>query len=1516
MDYPSLFFFRRFSPSNWFRLNLRFRVAGLALASLATVVCSGATLPGTAPVTTPAGGFGIDGDLLANTPTNKIGDWVPNGAGSGGSVLAADGTPLNPSRTFHVRDLYSSMVDDSFTAGKYDDNPNTGWQWHYGAVANKVDINNAVVHITSATNGHQWAVVSGDRLNGNGDSYIDFEFLQDALTLTPTNALGVGGFTNAAPHGGRRVNDFLLTLAFTGGGSVAAFYVQQWETNAASGGYDYFTINISNLPPNSVFAAVNPTNGTVVPYGAFGGTNYGLNTFAEAAVDLTALIGASFDPCTSVGIRTIMVKTKQSASPSAALGDMVAPIPVDLTLGLADAGLPQTKCSEGTATTFQLTGNAHPNVNAVASMSWSVVSSTSGASIDSPASCSGCTTLPITVHVTNAPSSAILRLTVTDVAGCTVTDDLLLTVNPGVTVDGLTNQTVCAGGTTTFTAIAGGTGPFSYQWTHNGSPMAGATNNTLTLSGVSQADAGSYSVSASGTCGAPATLSATLTVNDGLAISSSPASLTKCPGDSATFSVGATGTGLSYQWFKGTNALPGATGSSLTLSNVSAASADNYSVTVSGACGAPVTLGATLTVNQSVAISSPPASLTQCPGDSATFSVGATGTGLSYQWFKGTNALAGATGSSLTLSNVSAANADNYSVTVSGACGAPVTLSATLTVNQSVAISSPPASLTKCPGDSATFTVGATGTGLSYQWFKGTNALPGATGSSLTLNNVSAASADNYSVTVSGACGAPVTLSATLTVNQNPAVSGPPASLTQCPGDSATFSVSATGTGLSYQWFKGTNALAGATGSSLTLSNVSAASAGNYSVTVSGACGASVTSSATLTVNQSLAISTPPASLTKCPGDSATFSVSATGTGLSYQWFEGTNALPGETGSSLTLNNVSAASADIYSVTVSATCGAPQTLSATLTVNQSLAISSPPVSLTNCPGDSATFSVGATGTGLSYQWFKGTNALSGATGSSLTLSNVSAASADNYSVTVSGACGAPVTLSATLAVNQNPAVSTPPANLTKCPGDSATFSVSATGTGLSYQWFKGTNALAGATGSSLTVNNVSAASADNYSVTVSGACGAPVTSSATLTVNEPVTIDPMLPQTNCLGGPISLNAVTHGTGPFTYIWIKEGKVLPGATGSLLQINSTTILDAGLYTVVASGACTKATNTVQLLLYQDTMATPLVNQTNCFGRDATFSTTASGSGPFTYVWKKDGVVIAGQTGSSITIQKLAGTNAGVYTVEVTGQCTRVSSSAVLAVESDGLTSPTTFINPGAIQILDFSPASPYPSTIDVFCVPKPLTSVSVTVSNLSHSYAHDIDMLLLSPSGKAIMLMSDAGSYYAVSNATLTFSATATNVVPEAAPIVSGVYYPTNYGSASDNIPEPAPLGPYALSLAEFNGTDANGTWGLFVIDDAKLDSGVIAGGWSLTLGWETPQAPVALTSPAVSSDGTLQAKLCGQVGCTYVIEGSTDLVHWTPISTNTLVNATGDLLSIEIINVGQKFYRAVNYPSP
>ena len=110
-------------------------------------------------------------------------------------------------------------------------------------------------------------------------------------------------------------------------------------------------------------------------------------------------------------------------------------------------------------------------------------------------------------------------------------------------------------------------------------------------------------------------------------------------------------------------------------------------------------------------------------------------------------------------------------------------------------------------------------------------------------------------------------------------------SLTNCPGTSATFTtVAPAARTVQLRVEEGRRVLTGETGSSFTTNNVSAASAGTYTVEVSGACGNAVTNSATLTVNTVIS-ATPLTSLTNCPGTSATFTTARTGTGpFSYLW--------------------------------------------------------------------------------------------------------------------------------------------------------------------------------------------------------------------------------------------------------------------------------------------------------------------------------------------------------------------------------------------------------------------------------------------------------------------------------------------------------------------------------------------------------------------------------------------------------------------------------------------------------
>jgi len=161
-----------------------------------------------------------------------------------------------------------------------------------------------------------------------------------------------------------------------------------------------------------------------------------------------------------------------------------------------------------------------------------------------------------------------------------------------VSATGPVSQTVCPGDTAVFSTVASGTPPYSYAWLKGGSVMSGQTNSSLTLVNVSAGDVATYSVVVGGAMGT-VTNSAMLTVNDPVIVTGAPVDQTRVAGCNATFSVTATGTGLSSQWLFNGSVI--GTDSSLTLSNLTAEQAGVYTVIVSGACDS-VTNSAMLTV--------------------------------------------------------------------------------------------------------------------------------------------------------------------------------------------------------------------------------------------------------------------------------------------------------------------------------------------------------------------------------------------------------------------------------------------------------------------------------------------------------------------------------------------------------------------------------------------------------------------------------------------------------------------------------------------------------------------------------------------------------------------------------------------------------------------------------------------------------------------------------------------------------------------------------------------------------
>jgi hypothetical protein len=520
-----------------------------------------------------------------------------------------------------------------------------------------------------------------------------------------------------------------------------------------------------------------------------------------------------------------------------------------------------------------------------------------------------------------------------------------------------TSQTVTAGQTASFSVAATGTAPLNYQWNRNGTGISGATSSSYSTPATTSSDNGEqFTVVVSNTAGTVTSSAATLSVTAAAvppSITTQPANLTVTAGQAATFSVTATGTApLSYQWRKNGTAITAATSSS--YSTPATTSSDNgaqFTVVVTNTTGSVTSSAGTLTVNAAPvapSITTQPANQTVTAGQTAFFNVAATGTApLSYQWKKSGVAISGATLSAYTTpATASSDNGAQFTVVVSNAAGNVTSNAAALTVNAAPlapSITTQPANQTVTAGQVATFSVAATGTApLSYQWSKNGAVMSGATSSSYsTPPTTSLDSGAQFTVVVSNTAGTVTSAAATLTVNAAPVaptITAQPANQTVTAGQTASFTAVATGTApLSYQWQKNSVNIAGATAASYTTPATTMSDSGStFRVVVSNTAGAATSATATLTVNAvAPSITTQPISQTVTAGQTASFSVAATGTApLSYQWNRSGVAISGAT--SATYTTAATTSSDNgaqFTVVVTNTAGSVTSSAATLTVN-------------------------------------------------------------------------------------------------------------------------------------------------------------------------------------------------------------------------------------------------------------------------------------------------------------------------------------------------------------------------------------------------------------------------------------------------------------------------------------------------------------------------------------------------------------------------------------------------------
>ncbi|HEX7312672.1 MAG TPA: immunoglobulin domain-containing protein [Pyrinomonadaceae bacterium] len=707
-----------------------------------------------------------------------------------------------------------------------------------------------------------------------------------------------------------------------------------------------------------------------------------------------------------------------------------------------------------------------------------------------------------------------------------------------------------------------------------------------------------------------------------------PASQTVNAGQTATFSVAASGTApFTYQWRKDGADIAGANAATLSVANVQSGDAGIYSVVVSNVAGSATSADAALAVITPPSILIQPEPQTVNAGAAATFFVSASGTApLGYQWRKDGADITGATSASLSVVNAQDDDAGTYTVVVSNAAGSVTSEGAALAVTHIVppAITTQPASQTANVGEGVTFSVAASGTApFNFQWQKNGSDIAGANGPGLTLANVQLSDAGDYSVEVSNDAGVATSDPATLTVVVPPSVflrerfadgtratqnlpasadwftSSGSSNFTATAGQ-ATQIVSSSRTLLTYFTNSSAAPVTVATGQTLTL---------DFTVQFTGLdTGASV-GSTTFSVGLMRSVANP---------------AGTGGTGFVPVGSPNTNArVSGDFGSnsSSAFNNYGGYAAMTYAGASSAPT--PVKLYARTGANTSLlnstspytqfttgATVTPSTGMTPNTDYRGTLTVENTGSGvrvgytlkdaatgavvMTYSALQAAGSFTQFDTAAFYLSKASASA--NYNLVIKSA---DVSLAGSSDPGDAPSITTQPVSRTVSAGANVSFSVSAEGTApLVYQWQKNGSPISGANASTLSLSNVQGTDAGSYRVTVSNAAGAATSAVAVLNVETgpvaPAITSQPASQTVVTGGSALFGVIATGTAPLSYQWYKDGSLISGATTSSLSLSNVQETDAGGYSVVVNNAVGTATSNTAALSVTDQLPGQIYN----------------------------------------------------------------------------------------------------------------------------------------------------------------------------------------------------------------------------------------------------------------------------------------------------------------------------------
>ena len=337
-----------------------------------------------------------------------------------------------------------------------------------------------------------------------------------------------------------------------------------------------------------------------------------------------------------------------------------------------------------------------------------------------------------------------------------------------------------------------------------------------------------------------------------------------------------------------------------------------------------------------------------------------------------------------------------------------------------------------------------------------------------------------------------------------------------------------------------------------------------------------------------------------------------------------------------------------------------------------------PLNLTVLAGSNAVLNANAAGLPpLSYQWENSQGNITGETNAALVIPDTQATNSGSYWVVVSNPFGSVTSAVATVTVVFPPSILLQPTNQNVAAGTSLMLSVLADGTApLVYQWQDGAGAITGQTNADLILNPALTNYTENYSAVVSNPYGVVTSQVAAVFVYLPVSI---LTQPNSLvvpySSPASFGVIAAGfPAPTSYQWTFNGTNLTSATNNTLTVSHIHLSNTGFYQVQVSNGYSSTNSSIATLNMSPSITSPFGGATTIWGRSATLSVGAIGSGELSYQWYLNGIAIDGETGPTLSFTSIQFTNGGLYSVVVNSPFGSITNAAAQVI-----------VNPAAISL---------------------------------------------------------------------------------------------------------------------------------------------------------------------------------------------------------------------------------------